>query len=233
MKLAKAASGHLMLAALSHVENWIFDLDNSLYPATADLFALIDARMGEYISRLLDCDLEEARRVQKGYFRDHGTTLAGLMRTHGTEPRDFLDFVHDIDLARLTADPQMVAALDRLPGRKFVFTNGDETYAKRVLDKLGLANAFDGMHDIHTMDYVPKPDPSAYEKLCARHRIDPRHSLFADDMARNLPPAKALGMVTVWVDNGSEQASFGADLTHIDHRTDDVATWLNEILANP
>ena len=220
-----------MLPALAHVDSWIFDLDNSLYPASADLFALIDQRMGEYISRLIDCDREEAHRIQKGYFRDHGTTLAGLMREHEVDPRHFLDFVHDIDLARLTADPQLLAALDRLPGRKFVFTNGDESYAKRVLDKLGLANAFDGMHDIHAMDYLPKPDPSAYQKLCDRHGIDPEKALFADDMARNLPPAKALGMMTVWVDNGSEQASHDADLAFIDHRTTDIAAWLHEILA--
>jgi putative hydrolase of the HAD superfamily len=218
-------------AGLAHVESWIFDLDNSLYPASCDLFALIDLRMGEYISELLGCDRDEARRIQKGYFRDHGTTLAGLMRTREVDPHHFLDFVHDIDLARLTADPDLLAALDRLPGRKFVFTNGDEAYARRVLDKLGLANAFDGMHDIHAMDYVPKPDPAAYNRLCERHLIDPKRALFADDMARNLVPAKALGMVTVWVDNGSEQASHGADPALIDYRTDDISRWLHTILG--
>ena len=103
----------------------------------------------------------------------HGTTLAGLMAEHGVDPHDFLDFVHDIDLARLAADPALVAALDRLPGRKFVFTNASEDYARRVLDRLGLANAFDGMHDIHAMAYVPKPDPSGYAAICERHGIDP------------------------------------------------------------
>ncbi|HEY0116398.1 MAG TPA: pyrimidine 5'-nucleotidase [Allosphingosinicella sp.] len=218
-------------AGLAHVESWIFDLDNSLYPASCDLFALIDLRMGEYISELIGCDRDEARRIQKGYFREHGTTLAGLMRTREVDPHHFLDFVHDIDLARLTADPDLLAALDRLPGRKFVFTNGDEAYARRVLDKLGLANAFDGMHDIHAMDYVPKPDPVAYDRLCERHGIDPQRALFADDMARNLVPAKALGMVTVWVDNGSDQASQGADRALIDYRTDDISRWLHEILG--
>jgi len=215
--------------ALRHVQTWVFDLDNSLYPATCDLFALIDARMGDYIARLLDCDREAAYRVQKQFFRDHGTTLAGLMKEHGVDPHDFLDFVHDIDLARLTADPDLLAALDRLPGRKFVFTNGDEGYARRVLDRLGLANAFDGMHDIHAMGYVPKPHPDAYAQLCARHGIEPKRALFADDMARNLPPAKALGMVTVWVDNGSDQASQGAAAAQIDFTTNDIARWLRDI----
>ncbi|MEA3015379.1 MAG: putative hydrolase of the superfamily [Sphingomonadales bacterium] len=218
-----------MLPELRHIESWIFDLDNSLYPASADLFALIDRRMGEFIQRLLGCDAAEARRVQKGYFHEHGTTLAGLMRSHGTDPREFLEFVHDIDLARLSADPRTVAALDRLPGRKFVFTNADEGYAARVLDRLGLANAFDGVHDIHAMDYLPKPQPAAYAALCARYAIDPARALFVEDMARNLEPAKALGMTTVWVDNGSEQAGRDADPAFIDYRTDDIGAWLEAI----
>lgn len=220
-----------MQPALAHVESWIFDLDNSLYPASCDLFALVDARIGEYVQRLLGLDSVEARRVQKGYFATHGTTLAGLMETHGIEPRDFLDYVHDIDMARVVADPDLVAALDRLPGRKFVFTNADETYARRVLDKLGLANAFDGFHDIHTMGYVPKPNPSAYRMICERHGIDPARALFADDMARNLAPAKAIGMTTLWVDNGSEQAGGIAAPDYIDHRTGDIARWLHEMLG--
>jgi putative hydrolase of the HAD superfamily len=218
-----------MIAPLSHIDCWIFDLDNSLYPASANLFALIDERMGEFIQQLLGCGHEEARRVQKGYFRDHGTTLAGLMRSHGTDPREFLDFVHDIDLARISADPRVVAAMDELPGRKFVFTNGDEAYAKRVLERLGLANAFDGLHDIHAMGYVPKPDPRSYAAMCERYAIDPARALFVEDMARNLEPAKALGMTTVWVDNGSEQAGRDADPAFIDYRTTDIGEWLTEI----
>lgn len=220
-----------MKSGLAHVESWIFDLDNSLYPARTDLFALIDIRMGEYIQRLLACDPVEARRVQKQHFLEHGTTLAGLMRSHGVDPREFLDFVHDVDLARLSADPELVRALDRLPGRKFVFTNADETYARRVLDRLGLANAFDGMHDIHAMDYVPKPDPRSYAAICRVHGIDPRRALFVDDMARNLAPAKALGMTTVWLDNGSEKGGHDADLDAIDHVVADLGPWLLEILG--
>jgi len=217
--------------ALRHIDCWIFDLDNSLYPASADLFALIDRRMTAFIERLLGCDRAEAFRVQKGYFRDHGTTLAGLMREHGVDPHDFLGFVHDIDLARISADPRLVAALDRLPGRKLVFTNGDESYARRVLEKLGLGNAFDGLHDIHAMDYVPKPDPGAYARMCARWGIDPTHALFVEDMARNLAPAKALGMTTVWIDNGSEQAEAEADPALIDYRITDIGDWLTDITA--
>jgi putative hydrolase of the HAD superfamily len=216
---------------LARIESWIFDLDNSLYPHSCNLFELIDQRMGAYIQRLLGVDAVEARRVQKGYFHAHGTTLAGLMASHGVEPGEFLDFVHDIDLARLSADPALVAALDALPGRKFVFTNASEDYARRVLERLGLANAFDGMHDIHAMAYVAKPDPSAYAALCARHDIDPGRALFADDMARNLEPAKALGMATLWVDNGSEQADGEARPDFVDYRTGDIAGWLTGVLG--
>ena len=194
-----------MHADLAHVDSWIFDLDNSLYPHSCNLFELVDRRIGQYVEELLGLDPVAARKVQKQYFHAHGTTLAGLMAEHDVEPGHFLDFVHDIDLARISADPWLVAALDRLPGRKFVFTNGDEAYARRVLDRLGLANAFDGLHDIHAMNYVPKPDPRSYAAMCARHGIDPARALFVDDMARNLAPAKALGMVTVWLDNGSER----------------------------
>ncbi|HEX8215509.1 MAG TPA: pyrimidine 5'-nucleotidase [Allosphingosinicella sp.] len=220
-----------MLPALRHVDCWIFDLDNSLYPASCNLFELIDLRMGEFIQTLLGVDAVEARRVQKAYFHEHGTTLAGLMAADGVDPHEFLDFVHDIDMARLTADPAVVNSIDRLPGRKFVFTNGDETYARRVLERLGLANAFDGMHDIHAMGYVPKPNPQAYQAMCERHAIDPAAALFVEDMARNLKPAKALGMTTVWVDNGSEQASQGADHSFIDYRTHDIGVWLTQILG--
>ena len=216
---------------LGHVESWIFDLDNSLYPASCDLFALIDVRMAEYICRLTGCDSLEARTIQKKHFIDHGTTLAGLMREHDIDPRDFLEFVHDVDLARLTADPALVAALDRLPGRKYIFTNADEAYARRVLDRLGLPNAFDGMHDIHAMAYRPKPDPAAYAALCDRLAIDPARALFVDDMARNLVPAKKLGMTTVWIDNGSERGSDGFDRAHIDYTAADIGQWLEEMTA--
>lgn len=220
-----------MIPALAHVESWIFDLDNSLYPPSCDLFALIDVRMGEFIQRLLGCGPEEARRVQKAHFLEHGTTLAGLMRDHGVDPHEFLDYVHDIDLARLTADPELVAALDRLPGRKFIFTNADSGHARRVLGRLGFANAFDGMHDIHAMDYVPKPNPAAYEAICERHGIDPARALFVDDMARNLAPAKALGMVTVWLDNGSERGGHDADPASIDYVARNLGAWLEQVLG--
>ncbi len=211
----------------AHVDSWIFDLDNTLYPASCNLFALIDQRMGAYIERLVGCDATQARAIQKRYFRDHGTTLSGLMALHGTDPKHFLDDVHDIALDRVVHDERLVAAIARLPGRKLVFTNGDVDYAQRVLDRLGLGDSFETIHDIHAMDYVPKPAPASYAAMCARWDIDPARALFAEDMARNLKPAKQLGMTTLWIDNGSEQASEDEFTPFIDYRTAHLTDWLH------
>ena len=215
----------------AHIRDWIFDLDNCLYPASTGLFALIDERMGAYIQRLLGCDPVEARRVQKRHFHTHGTTLAGLMKEHGVNPRDFLEDVHDIPLDRVECDERLGRLLPRLPGRRFVFTNGDEPYARRVLQRIGVDEHFEELHDIHASSYRPKPDPHGYELLCERFAIDPAHALLADDMVQNLAPAKALGMTTIWVDNGSERGDHGYDQTAVDVRVDNIADWLESILG--
>ena len=216
----------------AHVRDWIFDLDNCLYPASTDLFALIDERMGAYIQRLLGCGLEEARRVQKAHFHQHGTTLAGLMKEHEVDPHHFLREVHDIPLDRVICDPRLATALGQLPGRRFVFTNGDAPYARRVLQAIGVHDHFEDLHDIHASELRPKPDPHGYQLLCERFGIDPRHALLADDMVQNLVPAKALGMTTVWVDNGSERGNHGYDEAVVDMRVENVGDWLESILGN-
>ena len=213
-----------------HVRDWIFDLDNCLYPASTGLFALIDERMGAYIQRLLNCDAAEARRVQKDHFHTHGTTLAGLMRHHDVDPHHFLEDVHAIPLDCVRPDERLAEALGRLPGRRLVFTNGDAPYARRVLEAIGVHDRFHDLHDIHASSYRPKPDPHGYELLCERLGIDPRHAVLIDDMAQNLKPAKMLGMTTVWVDNGSERGSHGADESFIDLSITDVGEWLESIL---
>jgi putative hydrolase of the HAD superfamily len=216
----------------AHIRDWIFDLDNCLYPASTGLFALIDERMGAYIQRLLDCDPTEARRVQKSHFREHGTTLAGLMKEHGIDPHRFLEEVHAIPLDRVSPDERLKRGLARLPGRRFVFTNGDAPYARRVLEAIGVHTEFDDLHDIHASSYRPKPDPHGYALLCERFGIDPRSALLADDMVQNLAPAKTLGMTTVWVDNGSEQGRRGYDSAVVDHRIGAVGEWLDSILGD-
>ena len=215
----------------SRIRDWIFDLDNCLYPASSGLFDLIDERMAAYIQRLLDCPPEEAKRVQKSHFHQHGTTLAGLMKDHEIDPHDFLTDVHDVPLDRVQPDDRLSRLLPLLPGRRFVFTNGDAPYARRVLERIGVGEHFDDLHDIHASGYRAKPDPHGYELLCERFGIDPGEALLVDDMVQNLGPAKALGMTTIWVDNGSERGNHNYDDRIVDQRITDVGDWLGSILG--
>ena len=219
--------------AFAHVVDWVFDLDNCLYPASTGLFDLIDQRMGAYIERLLACDAVEARRVQKAHFHEHGTTLAGLMKHHAVDPHHFLADVHAIDLDRIEANPALDSGLGRLPGRKLLFTNGDAPYARRVLERIGVAHHFEHLHDIHAAELRPKPEAHGYRLLIEQLGIDPARAAMIEDMAQNLRPAKLLGMTTVWVDNGSERGNHDYDPAVVDHRISDVAVWLDEILKGP
>jgi len=214
-------------AALDSPETvWVFDLDNTLYPERCNLFAGIDRNMGLYISRLLNVDLAEAKRLQKDYFLAHGTTLRGLIDVHGIDPKDFLDFVHNIDLSALAPDAELKAALGALKGRKLVFTNGSADYAERVLGKVGIAEAIDGVHDIGEGNYVPKPDPEAYRQLTRRFGFAPAAAVMVEDMARNLIPAARMGMTTVWLNTGYAYGRFGHDPKHIHFEIEHLAGWL-------
>jgi putative hydrolase of the HAD superfamily len=220
-----------MQSALAHIDAWVFDLDNTLYPASCDLFGLIDQRMTAYVAQVTGLPREEAFLLQKRYFRDHGTTLSGLIADHDVDPHHFLEDVHAIEMDVLQEDRRLIEAIARLPGRKLIFTNGDAPYARRVLERVGLSESFEAIHDIHAMAYEPKPAASAYASMVQAFRIDPARALFADDMARNLKPAKALGLTTLWIDNGSEQV--GEDTgDHIDYRTADLGHWLHHILED-
>lgn len=214
---------------VDRIQTWVFDLDNTLYHPRANLFAQIDRRMTAFIMELLSLDAVAARTLQKRYFLDHGTTLRGLMHYHGVDPRVFLDYVHDIDLNVVGPDTSLARALERLPGRKLVFTNGDAPYARRVLDRLGVATHFEAIHDIVATQFVPKPEDAPYDQLLRYHGIDARRAVFVEDMARNLLPAKARGMATVWVNNGSEKGGLGASPDFIDLEIGDVTAWLSGI----
>ncbi len=214
----------------ARVDCWIFDLDNTLYPARVNLFSQIDALMGRFIAELLGCDLAEARRVQKLYFHDHGTTLAGLMHYHTVDPREFLDYVHAVDMSVLADAPRLAHRLLALPGRRLIFTNADADYGARALDALGIAHCFEGIWDIHAMAYRPKPEASAYHGLIDHFAIDPARAVFVEDTARNLPPAKALGMQTVWIDMATEWGDRARDDRMIDVQIDDMAGWLDSVL---
>ena len=217
-----------------HVRAWIFDLDNTLYPAQCNLFTQIDARMTDYVARLLNVDRIEARRLQKEHYRLHGTTLNGLMKVHGIAPEEFLAYVHDIDLSVLAPDPALRSALEKLPGRRFVFTNGCRDYAARVLDRLDLAALFDEIWDIRAFDFHPKPHAHAYRTALSRSGVTAAQGAMFDDIDRNLVEAHGIGWTTVWLNNGSEWSRQGprepiAEPHHIHYETDDLACFLHSI----
>ncbi|HEB80036.1 MAG TPA: pyrimidine 5'-nucleotidase [Rhodospirillales bacterium] len=207
-------------------EAWLFDLDNTLYDASTGVFDLIDERMRSFIAGFLDLDLDEAFRVQKRYFREYGTTLRGLIERHGVEPERFLEHVHDIDLAQVSKSPALDGALARLPGRKIVFTNASAGHAERIMDRLGVAHHFEGVFDIARADYTPKPEPLVYERLIGLYGLDPASTVILDDMARNLAPAAALGMTTVWVRTNYDWGREGSDGGHVHHIADNLIEWL-------
>ena len=217
-----------------HIDAWVFDLDNTLYRADCNLFEQIDRRMTVYIAQLLSMPEADAKRIQKIYYRDHGTTLSGLMRVNGIDPEAFLDFVHDIDLSVLHVDESLTRAIAKLPGRKFVFTNGCHNHAVRILERVGLTDLIDDIWDIRTIAYTPKPDIAAYETVIAKSGLAPRTAAMFEDVARNLVPAHTLGMTTVWLNNNSVWSKQGPEFPlvtseHIHHEITDLAQFLHSI----
>ena len=216
---------------IKHIESWVFDLDNTLYPAASSLFPQIDIRMRRFIAERLDLPMDEAFALQKRYYREFGTTLRGLMLVHKIEPEAFLAFVHDIDCTVLDRAPRLDAALAGLAGRKLIFTNGSERHAENVLARLGIARHFDGIFDIKAAGFIPKPEPECYRLMVERHAVDPHTALMVEDIQRNLVPAAAIGMTTLWVreDHHPDAAVLRqdeADLSHVHHVTDDLTAWL-------
>lgn len=227
------------MQAFADTRCWIFDLDNTLYPAECNLFAQVDQRMGEFISDYLDVSFEEARALQKGYYFDYGTTLAGLMQRHGLQPSKFLDYVHDIDFSPVEDAPDLARALDRLPGEKFIFTNGTSEYARKVAAKLGVLDRFDGVFDIAGAGYVPKPQALAYERFLEAHAVEAGRAAMFEDLPHNLKAPHALGMATVLVKSSYHDHPAQADIEtwdepplHVHHMTDDLTGFLDAINAS-
>jgi putative hydrolase of the HAD superfamily len=211
---------------LGAIETWIFDLDNTLYPASCRLFDQVQRRMTQFICDRLSLSAEEAAELRRNYFREHGTTLRGLMTNDAIDPHEFLAFVHDIDLTCVPPDPALDAALRQLSGRKIVHTNGSVRHAERLLDHLGLSDSFSGIVDIVAADFDPKPALAGYRLLLRRHAVAAETALMVEDIARNLAPAAALGMTTAWVRNGLDWAAADADSDYIHHVVDDLAGFL-------
>jgi len=208
---------------LTHIDTWLFDLDNTLYPLETEFMTLIEGRMTDFMEKVTGLPRDEARAIQKAYYHEHGTTLAGLMaNNHGLDPEDFLTEVHDVSLDRLTPDANLAAALHALPGRRLVFTNGSAAHAERVLERLQIADAFEDVFHISAADYIPKPSPVTFEKMMARHGVAAAGSAFFEDSEKNLAPAALLGMTTVLV--GAHAAASTADFVH--HRTNDLPGFL-------
>ncbi|SEP67760.1 putative hydrolase of the HAD superfamily [Devosia sp. YR412] len=222
--------------SLSHITDWVFDLDNTLYPRSCNLFAQIDIRITNYVMDLTKLDFDAARALQKTYYRDFGTTLNGLMTQHTVDPDDFLNSVHAIDYAPVDPHPDLVDAIRALPGRKFILTNGDVGHARSVLKRLGGDDLFEHVHDIRAMTYVPKPHKAAYDGFFALHSIDPTRAVMFDDLEKNLVVPHDMGMSTVQVVAGPDFVHEQVDAweldraagPHVHHITDDLAKFLRE-----
>lgn len=221
------------MKGFGHVDTWVFDLDNTLYPASCRLFDQIDVKMGNFVSKLLNVDYPEAKRLQKEMFYKYGTTLRGLMTEHGITPDDFLDYVHDIDHSLVPLNEALDAALHALPGRKLIFTNGTVAHAEKVLARIGITHHFGDIFDIVHSDFIPKPEMEPYRKFVRQTGIKPETSAMFEDIARNLEAPHALGMVTVLVVSPENKdaehlnkQTGGTTQQHIHYVTDDLASFL-------
>ncbi|MEM7216227.1 MAG: pyrimidine 5'-nucleotidase [Pseudomonadota bacterium] len=224
----------------SGIDTWVFDLDNTLYPRHCDLFSQIDVLMTGYVARLTGMERDEARKLQKDLYRDYGTTLRGLMTTHGIDPHEFLGVVHDIDYSPLPKNPELGEMLAALPGRKLIYTNGSVEHAQNTLRAMDISHElFDSIFDIVASDFEPKPHPEPFRKFLKEHDVDGSRAAMFEDLPRNLEPAKDCGMVTVLVtpQNSSKYKvesweHVGSGESYVDHRTDDLDGFIKSVLKN-
>jgi putative hydrolase of the HAD superfamily len=220
----------------SHVDTWVFDLDNTLYPRHLNLWQQVDERIRDFVAKFLNVAPEEAFRVQKDYYRRYGTTMRGLMTEHGLNPDDFLEFVHEIDHSPLTPNPTLGAAIEALPGRKLILTNGTRKHADAVTRRLAIHHHFEDVFDIVAAELEPKPQPQTYDRFLKAHGVDPASAAMFEDLARNLTVPHALGMTTVLVVPPGTREVFresweleGPGEPHVDHVTEDLAGFLEKI----
>ena len=229
-----------MPRTFAHIDSWVFDLDNTLYPHHVNLWQQVDARINEFVGSWLKISSEEARAVQKDYYRRFGTTMRGMMTLHGVRADDYLAYVHEIDHSPLQPNPAMGEAIAQLPGRKLILTNGSVDHVGAVLERLGLSSHFDGVFDIIAAELEPKPAPQTYQKFLALHSVDPTRAAMFEDLSRNLVVPHQLGMTTVLVvPDGSKEVVRedweleGRDAAHVDHVTDDLTGFLRGLVNQP
>lgn len=231
-----ASADALSRRGFDSTSTWIFDLDNTLYPAECNLFAQVDRRMGEFIAQYLGVPYEYARHLQKSYYRQYGTTLSGLMQVHNLDPKPFLDYVHDIDLSVVPEHPELAAVIARLPGRRLIFTNGSRRHAERVAGKLGVLHLFEDICDIAACEYVPKPEADAFDRMVRRHGVAPESAAMFEDMPHNLEAPHVLGMTTVLVHSSYYDHPIQLKIrewreppAHVHHMTEDLAGFLERV----
>ena len=214
---------------LKNIRHWIFDLDNTLYPNTTNLFDKIDTLMCKFIEDNLNVTQQESLKIKDTYFHEHGTTLNGLMQNHKIDAEKFLDFVHDIDYSLLNEDIALGEQIQKLPGEKIIFTNGTRKHAKKVTQQLGIENNFSKIFDIVDANFIPKPKIEPYHALIATHSIDAQNSIFIEDIAKNLLPAHELGMKTAWVESDDSYCKQGYDGKHVHYTIKNLTDFLKKI----
>jgi putative hydrolase of the HAD superfamily len=218
------------------MEAWVFDLDNTLYPADTAVMSQVEQRMTLYVMRLLDLDRDNARRVQKTYWREYGTTLNGLMSNHAVDMADFLDFVHDVDHSVITPNPELAGHVAALEGQRVVFTNGSRKHAEKVIDRLGLNGLFDDLYDIEAAQYLPKPHRASFERFTRHFAITPQSAVMFEDSPANLETAADLGFTTVLIRASAEDpdghtAGPGAHPPHVHFAADCLTGFLGQMRA--
>ena len=211
---------------LSEIDCWIFDLDNTLYPASVNLFGQINTKMSNYIMKLVNVDQETAEKMRAEYWKKYGTSLAGLMQNYEIDPNDFLKVVHDIDFSVLPKDLDLLNALNNLPGRKLVYTNGTVPYAREVLKYRGLLDAFDEIYGIEDAAYVPKPFPKAFEIIFSKASVVHNRSAMFEDEVRNLEVPSKLGLKTILV------SDIQSNKKYVEYTTKCLPDFLRQITSN-
>ena len=214
---------------LIDIKYWVFDLDNVVYENQSKVFAEVDKNMSAFISKKLNVDLVEAKQIQKKYFYEYGTTLAGLMKNEGVDPHAFLEFVHNIDISWLPKNLKLREELIKLNEKKFIFSNGSHAHIINVTKQLGIDGLFDSAHDIVDSEFIPKPHMAAYKKMIKKFNIDPKKSIFIEDIAHNLEAAKELGMKTCWLENDESFAKKDANKLYIDYKIKSLPSFLQKI----